>query len=65
MKRDQPHTEIVMIGQEHLGRIHLTDRGYETFGQRDEYLATHVTIEGARRALFELHRDSEQGLATR
>lgn len=62
MKRGQPQTEIVTIGQEHLGRIHLTDRGYETFGPQDQYLCTHVTIEGARRALFELHRDSEQGL---
>ncbi len=56
-------TEHVTLGTETIGTIRITDRGFETFGPRDEYLCTHVSIADARRSLFELHRDSEKGLA--
>jgi hypothetical protein len=58
-----PRTETVSLGTEHLGRIFITQRGFETFGPKDEDLCTHVTIQAARKALFELHRDSAEGLA--
>jgi len=54
-------TETVSLGTETIGTIRITDRGFETFGPRDQYICTHVTIADARRSLFELHRDSEIG----
>ena len=56
-------TETVTLGTERLGKINVTDRGCETFGPLGQYLGTHVTIQAARKALYELHRDSEKGLS--
>lgn len=56
-------TEYVTAGTETIGTIRVTARGCECFGPLDQYLATYPTIEGARRALFELHRDGEKGPA--
>lgn len=63
MTKLTPRTETVTAGTVTIGTIRVTHRGCETFGPIDQYLATHETIEGARRALFELHRDGEKGLA--
>jgi len=57
-----PRTETVTLGHDYAGKVHVTDRGFETFGPSDEYVATFPTIQSARKALFELHRDSQQGL---
>lgn len=56
-----PRTETVSLGTEYIGRIFVTKRGFETFGPQDQYICTHVTIQAARRALFELHRAGEAG----
>lgn len=60
----QKRTEHVTLGTERIGTIRITDLGFETFGPHDEYLCTHIKVADARRSLFELHRDSEKGLAT-
>lgn len=57
-----PRTETVTSGTVTIGTIRVTDRGCETFGPRDEYLATHPKIEDARRALFQLHKAGQDGL---
>lgn len=64
MTKLQSRTEHVTLGTETIGTINVTPRGFETFGPRDQYLCTHVSIEAARKALFELHRASERGLAS-
>ena len=57
-----PRTETVTLGHDYAGKVFVTERGFEAFGPNDEYLATFPTIQSARKALFELHRDSQQGL---
>lgn len=55
-------TETVTLGTDYAGKIHITERGFETFGPLDQYLATFPTIQSARKALFEMHRDSQTQL---
>ena len=62
MSKPRSKTEEVTLGTISLGRIHLTDRGFEAFGPRGEYVCTFTTLQAARRALFELHRDGEEGM---
>ncbi|MFD1941306.1 hypothetical protein [Paradevosia shaoguanensis] len=60
-----PRSEIVTFGTDYAGKINVTGRGCETFGPADQYIATFPTIQAARKALFELHRDSQQALLGR
>ena len=61
-RRTRFTSEVVSIGTERLGHINLTDRGFETFGPRGDYICSHVTLQAALKALFELHRGSERGM---
>jgi len=54
-----PSTETVSIGTVTIGTIHHTERGFESFGPRGEYLCTYETKTRARRALYDLHQESE------
>lgn len=56
-RRPAMRTETVTLGTDYAGRINQTDRGYEAFDAGNRYLATHVSIQAARRALFNLHRE--------
>ncbi|MGB3338279.1 MAG: hypothetical protein WBA73_13985 [Devosia sp.] len=55
-------TETISVGHELAGTINQTDRGFELFDAKGKYLHTQPTIQAARKALFELHRDGERGL---
>ncbi|WP_108461349.1 hypothetical protein [Devosia naphthalenivorans] len=49
-------TEYITAGTTTIGLVNCTDRGFETFGPLDQYLATYPSLEAARKALFELHK---------
>lgn len=50
-------SENVTCGRDCVGRIILTDRGFEIFDAADRYIFTCTTLPEARRALFERHRN--------
>jgi hypothetical protein len=60
----QSRTETVTLGHEYAGKVHVNERGFEVFGPTDAYVCTATSIQHARRILFEMHRDSERGLAS-
>ncbi|SFV32276.1 hypothetical protein SAMN05216456_1595 [Devosia crocina] len=59
-----PRSETVSSGTQKIGVIHsrAKDR-HEVFGPTDAYICQAITLEHARRILFEMHRDSSEGLA--
>lgn len=56
-------SEVVTDGHLTLGRINCKEEGCETWGSDGQYVAKYPTIQAARKALFELDRDGEKGLA--
>lgn len=60
---NQRRSEVVSLGHHTIGRINETDRGFECFGADDRYMHTEPTLAGARKAIFQRHKD-EQGAAS-
>jgi hypothetical protein len=60
MTKPSPRTETVSVGHDLAGTINQTDRGFELFGADGKYLHTETTIQSARRALYERHRDQQE-----
>jgi len=59
-----PRSETVSAGTEKIGVIHSRSKDrHEVFGPTDAYVCSATTLEHARRILFEMHRDGENGLA--
>jgi hypothetical protein len=52
--------ETVSAGTETIGRIVLRDRGYECFDPDGKYLFCDPTLAGARKALFQRHKDQRE-----
>lgn len=50
-------SESVNFGHDLAGTIRQTDRAFEVFGPANEYLFSDTSLSGARRRLYERHRD--------
>lgn len=59
MSKLNRRAEYVTTGTTAIGHVNVTDRGFEAFGPLDQYLATYPTLDGARKALFQLHLDGQ------
>jgi hypothetical protein len=51
--RKPPVQETVSFGHDIAGTIRETDRGFELFGPDGKYLHTEMTLQAARKALYE------------